>query len=42
MNLCVKISWLGSEEKLYTMTLSVTRLYSLDVGCMTHEYEALE
>jgi hypothetical protein len=42
MNLYVKISWLGSEEMLYLMTLSVTSLYSTDVGCMRNEYEALE
>jgi len=34
MNLSVKIIWLGSEEKLCLMTLSVTGLYSNDVGCM--------
>jgi hypothetical protein len=42
MNLGVNISWLGSEEKLYLMTLSVTRLYRTDVACMRNEYEALE
>jgi len=38
----VKISWLGSNEKLYLMTPSVTGLYSTDVGCMRNEYEAVE
>jgi len=42
MNLSVKISWLGSNEKLYLMTPSVTGLYSTDVGCMRNEYEAAE
>jgi len=37
----VKISWLGRKEKLYLMTLSVTGLYSTDVGCVGNEYEAL-
>jgi hypothetical protein len=30
----MKVSWLGSEVKLYLMTLSVTSLYSIDVGEM--------